>query len=90
MNGTAFTITEYIEIAMRYASVTSKFSKDKTGLQALADFLGVSKSAVSAVKKGRRAIPSRWCPLIEKITHRKVMCEDLRPDIEWSILREKD
>ena len=53
----------------------------------LAILLGVTESAVSQVRKGRRPIPVRWCPLIEAATRGAVRCEDMRPDIEWGALR---
>ena len=36
-------------------------------------------------------VPAEYCPLIEKATREKgepVSCEELRPDIAWSVLRE--
>lgn len=32
-------------------------------------------------------IPAERCPTIERATGGLVRCEDLRPDIEWSVLR---
>ena len=37
------------------------------------------------VKVGRA--PAEHCPLIERATSGAVTCEQLRPDIEWSVLR---
>ena len=37
-----------------------------------------------------RRVPAEKCPLIEratKATGREVTCEELRPDVEWSVLR---
>lgn len=54
---------------------------------ALADLCGVSKGAVSQWKDAGRRVPAEYCPLIERATSGKVTCEDLRPDIEWGVLR---
>ena len=53
----------------------------------LAQELGVSFGAVSQVANGRRPIPSHWCPIIEEKSGRVFLCENLRPDIRWSVLR---
>ena len=53
----------------------------------LANILGVSPGAVSQCLTGRRPVPASWCPTIEEATDRKVLCEELRPDIKWSVLR---
>ncbi len=31
--------------------------------------------------------PAEYCPAIERATAGQVRCEDLRPDVEWSVLR---
>jgi DNA-binding transcriptional regulator YdaS (Cro superfamily) len=54
---------------------------------ALAVVLGVSKGAVSQWKEEGRQVPAEHCPAIEKATAGIVRCEELRPDIEWSVLR---
>lgn len=45
----------------------------------------VSKASVSRWKKER--VPAEACPDIEAITG--VKCEELRPDVNWSVLRKK-
>jgi DNA-binding transcriptional regulator YdaS (Cro superfamily) len=54
---------------------------------ALAAALNVTKAAVSQWKDEDRKVPAEHCPAIERLTNGKVRCEDLRPDIEWSVLR---
>lgn len=56
---------------------------------ALAALLGVSKGAVSQWKEPGRKIPAEYCPLIERATNGVVRCEELRPDMAWDVLREK-
>jgi DNA-binding transcriptional regulator YdaS (Cro superfamily) len=33
--------------------------------------------------------PAEYCPAIERATGGAVRCEELRPDVEWSVLRRK-
>ena len=53
----------------------------------LAAALGVSKSAVGQWKEEGRRVPAEHCPVIERLTAGAVRCEELRPDIEWIVLR---
>ena len=53
----------------------------------LAEILRVSIGAVNHVSRGRMKVPASWCPIIERETKRAVLCEELRPDIQWGILR---
>ena len=58
------------------------------GTQALlASALGVTKSAIGQWKEEGRRVPAEHCPVIERLTAGAVRCEELRPDIEWSVLR---
>lgn len=34
-----------------------------------------------------RRVPAERCPEIEALTHGQVRCEDLRPDVNWGVLR---
>ncbi len=34
-----------------------------------------------------RGVPAERCPAIERVTHGQVRCEDLRPDVDWAVLR---
>lgn len=54
----------------------------------LARILGVSPAMVNHALYGRRPIPEHWCPLIEKETRGQILCEQLRPDVCWSVLRQ--
>lgn len=31
--------------------------------------------------------PAEYCPAIERATGGQVLCEDLRPDVDWAVLR---
>lgn len=56
-------------------------------MAALAKVLGVTKAAVHQWQHPGRRIPAQHCPAIERLTAGDVRCEDLRPDVDWSILR---
>jgi DNA-binding transcriptional regulator YdaS (Cro superfamily) len=65
---------------------------------ALASALGVTKAAVGQWKEEGRRVPAEHCPAIERLTKAKaaesgdptllVTCEELRPDVDWGVLRE--
>ena len=54
----------------------------------LARVLGVSPVMVSQWASGVKAVPAERCPVIERATGGAVRCEELRPDVEWNVLRE--
>lgn len=60
--------------------------KTTTGT-ALADAIGVPAPLVSQWATGVRRVPAGRCPAIERATGGAVRCEDLRPDVDWSVLR---
>ena len=57
------------------------------GQSRLADLLHVTPSTVNQWVKRVRPVPAERCPEIERITGGAVRCEDLRPDVNWSVLR---
>lgn len=52
---------------------------------AVARYFGILPYAVS--KWQHSGVPAERCPDIEKLTKGKVTCEELRPDVNWSVLR---
>lgn len=54
------------------------------GVTALASRIGVAASAPS-MWKARGRVPAEHCPAIERETG--VRCEELRPDMDWAVLR---
>ncbi|MFZ6773061.1 transcriptional regulator [Undibacterium sp. SXout7W] len=52
-----------------------------------AELLGVSQSALWQWSLSGRKVPAEHCPTIERLTERAVTCEELRPDIDWGVLR---
>lgn len=63
------------------------------GTQAeLARRIGASKGALNQWKDDGRRIPAEYCPAIERETRAAgtaVTCEELRADIDWSVLRKR-
>lgn len=57
------------------------------GASKLAALLGVTvQRLINWVERG---VPAERCPEIERATAGEVRCEDLRPDVAWSVLRER-
>lgn len=54
----------------------------------LANALGITPGAVNQWVSGLSRVSAERCPAIEKATGGLVRCEDLRPDIAWSVLRQ--
>jgi len=52
----------------------------------LAKGIKVPPQSVIFWRDGDREIPAEYCPRIEALTG--VRCEDLRPDVQWSVLRQ--
>jgi DNA-binding transcriptional regulator YdaS (Cro superfamily) len=72
--------------------MTSQEALDKVvsivgSMQAVADHLGVTKGAVGQWKLQGRRVPAEHCPAIEKMVGGAVTCEELRPDVDWAVLR---
>jgi DNA-binding transcriptional regulator YdaS (Cro superfamily) len=60
------------------------------GVTKLADAIGVSVQTV--INWRERGIPAERCPSIERATREAgeaVLCEELKPGIEWEALRAK-
>lgn len=53
----------------------------------LAKAINAHPVLVSQWKTGARQVPAERCPDIEAATGGKVRCEELRPDVNWSVLR---
>ena len=56
---------------------------------ALAVGIGAPPESISQWKTGVRRVPAERCPEIERFTSGAVRCEDLRPDIDWAVLRRR-
>ena len=49
--------------------------------------LGAAPSLISLWASGERQVPAERCPAIERLTRGAVTCEELRPDVDWAVLR---
>lgn len=64
------------------------FQGSKRGEMArLIRFMNIAQPIVSLWVSGKRRVPAERCPEIEKFTEGKVTCEELRPDVNWKVLR---
>jgi len=63
------------------------FETTRTRQVDLARQLGVVTVVVSQWTSGVRQVPAERCPAIERATAGQVRCEDLRPDVDWAVLR---
>ena len=57
------------------------------GAAKLAHAIGVTPPMVYQWASGLRQVPAERCIQIERATDGAVRCEELRPDIDWSVLR---
>jgi DNA-binding transcriptional regulator YdaS (Cro superfamily) len=55
------------------------------GRRAAAEALKISRQNLEYWLRAR--VPADRCPEIERATHALVRCEELRPDIDWAVLR---
>lgn len=63
------------------------FSLTGASQSEFAEAIKAKPSMVSDWKSGKRSVPASRCPSIERATKGVVRCEDLRPDVEWHVLR---
>lgn len=48
---------------------------------------GVTQSHVHYWLTQAKVVPAEYCPAIERIVHRAVLCEELNPRVDWWVLR---
>jgi DNA-binding transcriptional regulator YdaS (Cro superfamily) len=60
------------------------------GPSKLAVTLGVTPQAVCFWRDGKRRFPAEQCMVIERISKGAWRCEQLRPDLDWAVLRNSD
>lgn len=58
--------------------------------RAIASVLVVTPATVNQWISGLRPIPEDRCPAIESATTGAVTCEELRPDVRWVRIKDKD
>lgn len=57
---------------------------------ALGHKAGVQQQAIWNWLSGGRRIPAAHCPNIERATHGRVTCDELRPDVRWARIADPD
>jgi DNA-binding transcriptional regulator YdaS (Cro superfamily) len=57
------------------------------GQSRLAFLLNIRPPTVNQWVHLVKQIPAERCPEIEKLVNSKVICEELRPDVDWAYLR---
>lgn len=67
----------------------SYIKADRGNATKLADSLGIQLSYLSQLASGYRTVTPFRALLIEQFTNGAVRCEDLRPDVNWSVLRKQ-
>ena len=73
----AMSNTTTIEKAIKIAGTASDLARG----------IRVPIQSVTFWRKGERRVPADYCPAIEEFTNGQVRCEDLRPDVNWGVLR---
>ena len=69
-------------------NISEYIATGKETQSSLASKLGMKNSVlVNQWANGVRQVPAERCPAIERATGGAVRCEDLRPDVEWGVLR---
>ena len=69
-------------------NLSQYFEASERGQQSkLAAALKISQVLISQWASGIRPIPVHRCPDIERETNGVVRCEDLRPDVDWAVVR---
>lgn len=58
------------------------------GVGKLASLAGVAVPTASQWCTGKRQVPAERCIVIERESKGVIRCEDLRPDVEWGVLRQ--
>lgn len=75
------------------------YANEKAALHRAAELLGGQAAVAAACGfsdrrhvwpwfNTARRVPAEHCPAIERATGGAVRCEELRPDVAWSVLRE--
>jgi DNA-binding transcriptional regulator YdaS (Cro superfamily) len=61
-----------------------------SGVGKLAEAIGVGQSVISNWKARNTQIDPAYCARIERATSSAVTCEELRPDVKWVRVKDKD
>lgn len=72
-------------VCNRFMQAIERAIREAGGATKLASMLGVKPQHVCNWVV--RQVPAERCPSIERATRGAVRCEELRPDVDWSVLR---
>lgn len=64
----------------------SKATELLGGPSKFARLLGVSSQTIVFWRKNRHPVPPEQCLVIEDLTDGQILCEDLRPDVQWRVI----
>ena len=70
-------------------TLTEYIAKHELTQEEFAQLLGVTQGAVWQWIAGRKPVSAESCIAIERETAGEVRCEELRPDIDWHVVRSK-
>jgi DNA-binding transcriptional regulator YdaS (Cro superfamily) len=69
-------------------SLRTYLTKERGRAARLAADLNVT--AVTVHEWANHRVPADRCPAIERATNGAVRCEEMRPDVDWAVLRNSD
>lgn len=72
---------------MTEESVAKRAIKAAGGAPAVARLFGINPVSVYGWIENDR-IPAERCPALERAGKSEVLCEEMRPDVDWAYLRE--
>ena len=64
-------------------------TKTRGAAAELARRLNIPPVLISQWRHGTQKVPEDKCLMIESVTDGKLICEDLRPDVPWFVIRGK-
>lgn len=67
----------------------AEYLRPRGSTRRLALQLGVAPQLVTQWSTGARQVPAERCLVIERVTEGDVTCEEMRPDVEWAVLRDR-
>lgn len=57
------------------------------GISAFAEAIKAPSPGAVKAWKHSGSVPAGYCPAIERETNHAIRCEQLRPDVDWAVLR---
>lgn len=76
---------EFMENLLRYINKLNLNERRKFEIEG-----GISIGYIRKAASTEQRLGAEYCIAIEKATNREVTCEEIRPDIDWKYIREKE